>query len=186
MHLPKETHTLVPRTIHVTLYDKRDFVDVIKVIDLKMRRLTYIILLLFSRSVLSDSLRPQGLQHTRLPCPSLSLGVCSNSCPLRWWCHPTIINPFSCLQPFPTPGSFPMSWLFASTGRSIGTSPLASVLPMNIQDWFPLRLTGLISWLSKGLSRVLSSTILQKYQLYGIQPSLWSNSHIHTWLLEKL
>ena len=83
MHLPKETHTLVPRTIHVTLYDKRDFADVIKVKDLEMRRSTYIILLLFSRWVLSDSLRPHGLQHARLPCPSLSLGVCSNSCPLH-------------------------------------------------------------------------------------------------------
>ena len=109
-----------------------------------------ILLLLFRQySVLSSSLWPHGLQHTTLPCPSVSPGVCSNSCPLSQWCHPTIllsVTPFSsCLQSFPASGSFPVSWLFASSGQSIGTSALASVLPMNIQGWFPLGLTGLIS-----------------------------------------
>ena len=120
------------------------------------------------------------------------LSVCSNSCPLSLWCHPTIsssVAPFSsCLQSFPESGSFSMSWLFASDGRSIGASPSASVLPispLNIQGWFPLGLTGLISLQSKGLPRVFSSTTVRKHQFFSIQPSLWSNSHIHTWLLEK-
>ena len=115
------------------------------------------------------------------------LSVCSNSCPLSPWCHPTIsssVAPFSsCLQSFPESGSFSMSWLFASSGQSIGA--LASVLLMNIKDWFPLGLTGLISLQSKGLPRVFSSTTVRKHQFFSIQPSLWSNSHIHTWLLEK-
>ena len=116
----------------------------------------------FSHSVLSDSLRPHGLQHARPPCPSPIPGVCSNSCPLSQWCHPTIsssVIPFSsCSQSFPSSGSFPMSQLFASDGQSIGASAWASILPMNIQDWFPLRLTGLLSLLSKGLSRVFFNT----------------------------
>ena len=103
--------------------------------------------MLFSRSVVSDSLQPHGLQHARLPCPSPSLGVSSNSCPLRWWCYPTISSsavPFSsCLQSFLALGSFKMSWLFTSGRQSIGASASASVLPMNIQDWFPL---GLMVW----------------------------------------
>ena len=123
------------------------------------------------------------------PCPSLSPEVCSNSCPLSLWCYLTIISsaaPFCfCLQSFPASGYFPMSWLFASGGQYIGTSPLASVPPMNIQGWFPLGLIGLISLLSKGLPRVLSSSTVQKHQFFGTQPSLWSTSHIHTWLLEK-
>ena len=98
----------------------------------------------FSRSVLSDSLRPHGLQYARLPCPSPSPGGCSNSCPSSWWCHPTIsfsvIPFFSCLQSFPASGSLLMCQFFTSGGQSIGAS--ASVLPMNIQDWFPLGLTG--------------------------------------------
>ena len=133
------------------------------------------------------TLQPHKLQHSRLPCPSLSPGVCSNSCPLSQWCYLTILSsvaPFSfCPQYFPASESVPMSWLFASGGQSIGAS--ASVLPMNIQDWFPLGLTGLISLQSKGLSRVLSSTTVQKHQFFSAQISLWSNSHIHTWLLEK-
>ena len=145
--------------------------------------------MLFSRSVVSDSLWPHGLQHARLPFASPSPEACSNSYPLSWWCHPTIsssIVPFPyCPQSFPTPRSFPMSWLFPSAGQTIGASASASVLSMNIQDWFPLGLTGLISLLSKGLSRVLSNTIIQKHQFFGSQPSLWSNSHIHTWLLER-
>ena len=111
---------------------------------------TYLFVLLvhFSRSVVSDSLRAHGPQHTRLPCRSPTLGACSNSCPLSRWCYPTIsssVVPFSsCLQSFPATGSFPMSQLFVSGGQSIGTSASASVLPTNIQDWFPLGCTGLI------------------------------------------
>ena len=143
---------------------------------------------LFSRSVMSDCWWPHGLQHSRPPCPSPSPGVCSDSGPLSQWCHPTIsssVTPFSsCLQSFPAPGSFPMSWLFTSGGQCIGASTSASVLPINIQGWFPFGLTSLIL-LSKALSRVFSSTTVQKHQFFGAQPSLWSNSHIHTWLLEK-
>ena len=114
-------------------------------------------LLSFNSKVMSDSLQPHGLQHTRLPCPALSPGVCSTSCPLSQWCHPTIsssVIPFSsCPQSFPASGSYPMSQLFASGGQSIGASASASVLPMDIQGWFPLGLTGLSSLLTKGLSR---------------------------------
>ena len=119
--------------------------------------------------VVSDSLRPHRLQHSRIPCPSLSPGVCSNFCPLSRSCHPTIsssVTPFSfCIQSFPASGSFLMSQLFASGGQSIGAS--ASVLPMNIQGWFPLGLTGLISLLSKGLSKVVSRTTVWKHQFFG-------------------
>ena len=114
--------------------------------------------------------------------------ACSNSCPLSQWCHPTILSsviPFSHLQCFPASGSFPMSQFSASGGQSIGASVSASVLPMNIQDWFPLGLTGLIFLQTKGLSRVFSKITVQKQQFFSSQPSLWSNSHIHTWLLEK-
>ena len=124
--------------------------------------------ILFSCSVVSNSLRPHGLQHARLPCPSPSPKVCSNSCPLSWWCHPTIsssVIPFSCLQSFPASGSFPMSWLFTSGGQSFGASASASVLPVNIQDWYPSEWTGWISLQSKGLSRVLSSTTIQNSAL---------------------
>ena len=105
--------------------------------------------LLFSCLLISDSMWPLGLQHARLPCPSPSPRACSNLCPLSQWCHSTIsssIVPFSsCLQSFPASGSFPMNWLFTSGGQSIGVSASASVLPMNIQDWFPLGWTGWIS-----------------------------------------
>ena len=134
------------------------------------------------------TLRPHGLQQARLPCHSSSPGTFSNSCTLSQWCHPTTsssVVPFSCPQSFPASGSFQMSWLFSSDGHSIGTSASASVLPMNIQDWFPLGWTGWISLQSKGFSRVLSNTTVQKHQSFGAQPSLWSNSHIRTWLLEK-
>ena len=130
-----------------------------------------------------------GLQHTRLPCLSPSPRVCSNSRPLSWWCHPIISSSValfsSCLQPFLASGSFPVSWLLPSGGQSIGASASALVLPMNIQGWFSLELTSLISLLSKGLSRVFSNTTIQKHQLFGAQPSLWSNSHIYTWLLKN-
>ena len=115
--------------------------------------------------------------------------ACSNSCLSSWWCHPTIsssVIPFSsCLQSFPASGSFPKSHFFASGGQSIGASASASVLPMNIQDWFSLGWTGWISLQSKGLSRVFSNTTDQKHQFCSTQLSLWFNSHIHTWLLEK-
>ena len=148
-------------------------------------------LLSSSHEVVSDSLQPYGLQHARLPHPSPSPWVCSYSCLLCWWCHPTIlcsVTPFSsCTQYFPTSiESFLVSRLFASDGQSIGASTSASVLPVNIQGWFPLRLTGLISLLSKELLRVFSSIILRKHQFFGAQPSLRSNSHICTWQLEKL
>ena len=119
----------------------------------------------------------------QVPCPSPFPRGCSNSCPLSQWCHPTILSsvfPFSsCLQSFPTWGSFPVSQFFSSGGQIIGAS--ASVLPMIIQDWFPLGLTGWISLLFKWLSRVFSNTTVQKHQFFGAQLSLWSNSHIHIW-----
>ena len=142
----------------------------------------------FSNSVVSNSLWPCGLQCARPPYQSPTPGVCSNSCPLSRWCRPTIsssVVPFSCLQSFPASGFLPMSQFFASGGQSIGAYASSSVLPMNIQDWFPLGLTGLISLQSKGLSRVFFNTTVQKHQFFSTQLSLWSNSHIHTWLLEK-
>ena len=124
----------------------------------------------FSQSVVSDSLRPHGLQHARPPCPSPTSGTSSNSCPPSQWCHPTIsssVIPFSsCLQSFSTSESSPVSQFFASGGQSIGVSTSASVLPMNIQDWFPLGWTGWISLLSKGLSRVFSNTTVQRHQFF--------------------
>ena len=137
----------------------------------------------FSRSVVSDSLRPHESQHARPPCPSPTPGAYSNSCPLSQWYHPTIsssVVPFSSrLQPFPASGSFPMSQFFASGGQGIGVSASASVLSMNIQDWSPLGWTGWISLQSKGFSRVFSNTTVQKHQFFSAQPSLWSISHIH-------
>ena len=130
----------------------------------------------FSCSVISDSLWPHGLQHTTPPCPSPTPGIYSNSCPLSQWCHPTVsssVVPFSsCLQSFPVSGSFQVSQLFASGGQIIGVSASKSVLPMNIQDWFPLGWTGRISLQSKGSSRVFSNTTLQKHQFFGTQLSL--------------
>ena len=127
----------------------------------------------FSRSVMSDSLQPHGLQHAQSPCPSPTSGVYSNSCPLSQWCHPTIsscVIPFSShLQSFPASGSFQMSQLFASCGQSIGASASASVLQMNIQDWFLLGWTGWISLQSKGFSRVFSNTTVQKHQFFTAQ-----------------
>ena len=123
----------------------------------------------FSRLVVSDSVTP-GWQHARLPCPSPTPQACSNSCPSSQWCHPTIsssVIPFSsCLQFFLASGSFPMIWFFASGGQSIEASASAWVLPMNIQDWFPLGLTALIFLLSKWLSRGISSTMVQRHQFF--------------------
>ena len=127
--------------------------------------------------------------HTRLSCPSPIPGAHSNSCPSTQWYHLKIsssVIPFSsCLQSFPASGSFLMSQLFATGGHSFGASASASVFPMNIQGWFPLGLTDFISFQSKGLSRVSSSTTVQKHQFFSAQLSLWYNTHIHTWLLEK-
>ena len=143
----------------------------------------------FSRPVVSDSLQPHGLLHTRLPCPSPTPGLYPNSCLLSRWCHPTIsssVVPFSsCPQSLPASGSFQMSQLFTSGGHSIGVSASKSVLPMNTQDWSPLGWTGWISLQSKGLSRVFSNTTVQKHQFFSAQLSLYSNSHIHTRTLEK-
>ena len=137
--------------------------------------------LLFSCSVISDSLQPRGLQHARLPCPSLSPGACPSLCPSSQWCHPTISSSlapfFSCPQSFPASGSYPMSRLFTSGGECIGTS--ASVLPMNVQSWFLSRLTGFIFLVPIGLSRVFSSTTIQKHQFSDAQPSLWFNAHLY-------
>ena len=144
----------------------------------------------FSSSVVSDSLLPHRLQHVRLLCPSPTPWAYSNSQSSSQWFHPTISSPVipfsSYLQSFPTSGYLPMSKYFASGGHSIGVSASASVLPMNIQDWFPLGLTGWNSLRSKGLSRVFSNTTVQKHQFFSAQLSLWSNSHMHTWLLENL
>ena len=141
----------------------------------------------FSRSVISDSLQPHGLQHARLSCPSPTLRACSNSYPSSWWYHPTISSSVilfsSCLQCFPASCSFPTSQVFTSGGQSIGVSASESVLLINIHGLFPLGLTATLQ--SKGLSRVLSNTTVQKHQFFGTQLSLCSNSHIHTWLLEK-
>ena len=148
-----------------------------------------LLLLLFSSQVISDFLRPHGLQYTRLPCPSPSPRVFPSSCPLNQWCHSTIsssvIPLFSCLQSFPASGSFPMKRLFTSGGQSIRAS--ASVLPMSIQCWFSLRLTCLISLLSKGLSKVFSSTTVWKHHFFGALPSLrlgsWSTLDLRLDLL---
>ena len=144
---------------------------------------------LFSHSVMSDSLQPHRLQHARLPCPSPTLRACLNSYPLSWWCHPTIstsVIPFSsCLQFFSTTRSVLMNQLFISGGQSSGASASASVLPMNVQDWFPLGLTGFITFQSKGLSRVFSNTTVQKHQFFSAQASSWSSSHNCREVLEK-
>ena len=142
------------------------------------------LLLLFRCSVMSNSLQPHRLQHAEFSCPSTSPWACSNSCPLYQWCKTTILSsviPFSySLQSFPASHFFLMSWLSASGGQSIGVSALALVLLMNIQDWFPVELTSLISLQTKGLSRVFSNTTTQNHQVFSIQPPLsihnyWKN-----------
>ena len=143
----------------------------------------------FSGSVVSYSLWPHESQHARPPCPSPTSGIYPNSCPSSQWCHPAIsssVVPFSsCPQSLLASGSFPMSQLFTRGGQSIGVSALTSVLPMNTQYWSPLGWTGWISLQSKGLSRVFSNTTVQKHQFFSTQLSSPSNSHLHTWLLEK-
>ena len=165
-------YSLIVKRVNSALYDKN---------------MTTHLDLLFSCSVVSDSLWPQGLEHVCLLCPPLSSRVCSDSCPLSQWCYLTISSSatrFSFyLQSFPTSGSFPLSWLFTSGGQSIGASASAWVLLMNIQGWFQPGLTGLIL-LSKGISRVFSSITVWKHQFW-CSAYLWFNPHIHTWLLEK-
>ena len=143
----------------------------------------------FSCSVMSSSLRPHELQHTRPPCPSPTPGVHSDSRPSSQWCHPAIsssVIPFSsCPQSLSASESFPMSQLFAWGGQSTGVSALASFLPKKFQGWSPSEWTGWISLQSKGLSRVSSNTTVQKHQFFSAQPSSQSNSHIHTWPQEK-
>ena len=143
----------------------------------------------FSCSIVSELLQPHELQHARLPCPSPTPKVHSNSYPVSRWCHAAISSSlvpfFSCPQSLPASESFPMSQLFVWGGQSIGVSALASVLPKNTQDWSPLEWTDWISLQSKGLSRVFSNTTVQKHQFFSAQPSSQSNSHIHTWPLEK-
>ena len=143
----------------------------------------------FSHSVVSDSLWPHESQHTRPPCPSPTPGVHSDSCPSSQWCHPAIsssVVPFSsCPQSLPESESFTMSQLFTWDGQTTGVSALSSFLPKNTQGWSPLEWTDWISLPSKGLSRVFSNTAVQKHQFFGTRPSSQSNSHIHTWPLEK-
>ena len=143
----------------------------------------------FSRSVVSDSLWPHEPQHARPPCPSPTPRVYPNPCPSSQWCHPAISSSViafsSCPQSLPASGSFPVSQLFTWGGQSIGVSASTSVLSMNTQDWSPLGWTGWIFLQAKGLSRVFSNTTVQKHQFFGAQPSSQSNSHIHTWPLEK-
>ena len=143
----------------------------------------------FSRSVVSDSLQPHESQHSRPPCPSPTPRVHSNSRLLSQWRHPAISSSVvtfsSCPQSLPKSESFLMSQLFAWGGQSTGVSALASFLPKKSQGWSPSGCTGWISLQSKGLSRVFSNTTVQKHQFFGAQPSSQSNSHIHTWPLEK-
>ena len=144
---------------------------------------------LFSSVQSLSYVRPHDSQHAKPPCPSPSPGVHSNSCLSTWWCHPAIsssVVPFSsCPQSLPASESFPMSRLFTWCVQSIGVLALASVLPMNTQDWSPLGWTGWISLQSKELTRLFSNTTVQKHQFFGTQLSSQSNSHIHTWPLEK-
>ena len=180
---------LVPTSVE-SITDSRSGKEYVKAVYCHPAYLTYIqSSVQFSHSVVSDSLRPHEPQHARPPCPSPTPRVHPNPCPSSRWCHPTIsssVVPFSsCPQSFPASGSFEMSQLFTSGGQSIGVSASISVLPMNTQDWSPLGWTGWISLQSKGLSKVFSNTTVQKYQFFGPQLSSQSNSHIHTWLLEK-
>ena len=158
-------------------------------LSLVQKLLIYFTSVQFSRSIVSDSLRPHEPQHARPPCPLSTPGVHPNPCPSSRLCHPATsssVVPFSsCPQSLPASGSFPMSQLFAWGGQSTGVSASASVLPMNTKDWSPLGWTGWISLQAKGLSRVFSNTTVQKHQFFSAQLSSRSNSHIHTWSLEK-
>ena len=155
----------------------------------KKRGYIYVVVIVVQSLSHFVSLRTHGLQHARLSCLSPSPRACSNPFLLNQWCHPTISSSVAfisfCLQFFPAAGSFLMSQLFASGGQSFRASTSTPVLPMNIQDYFPLRLTDLITLLSREFSGVFSSKTFQKHSFFGAQPSLWSNSHICPWLLEN-
>ena len=147
------------------------------------------LLLLFSHPFMSDSLWHHGLQQARPPCPSLFPEVCSNSCPSHRWCHPAISSSKAlysfCPQSFPSSGTFPMSCLFASDNQNTGASNLASVLPTSLQGWFPLRLMGLISLLSREIPGVSSITTVWRHQFFGVLPYLWSSCHTRMWPLGR-
>ena len=185
-HLFKKESYSTNRQMYIQEQTKNNFLPV----WVKMNPLDSATYFSFSSVTQScPTLWPHGLQNARLPCPSPTPWAYSNSCPSCQWCHPTISS-----SVIPSPPSFnlsqhqgltPLSQFFASGGQSIGVSASASVLLMNIQDWFPLGWTSLIFSLSKRLFRVFSNTTVQKHQFFGTQPSLWSNFHIHMWLLEK-
>ena len=172
----QEKHCSQPPTVLVGLFLRQILLvpHVISIIPFFLpKEIQVCVSLKFSHSVVSNSLQPHGLQHDSLPSPSSAPRACSKSCPLSQWCHPTFsssVVPFSsCLQSFPASGPFPMSDFFTSGGQSIGNSALASVLPMNIQDWFPLGLIGLISLLSKWPSRIFFNITVQNHQFFGAQ-----------------
>ena len=177
---PKEIFTFYQ--FHKWIYDPENIIILYHFREINKKLFIFIMCLYmlssvqFSHSVMSNSLQPHGLLHARHPCPSPTPWACSNSCPSSRWCHSTIsssVFPFSsCLQSFPASGSFPVSQFFTSGAQSIGVLASASVLPMNIQDWFPLGWTGWISLQSEGLSRVFSNTTVQKHQFFGAQLSL--------------
>ena len=173
----------------IFLFSKMSASDCPDVLIYLFLRHTYTHSVQFSRSVMSDSLWPHESQHARPPCPSPTPGVYPNLCPSSRWWHPAIsssVIPFSsCPQSLPASGSFPISWLFTWGGQNTEVSATASVLQMNTQDWSPSGWTGWISLQSKEFSRVFSNTTVQKHQFFSAQLSSHSNSHIHTWLLEK-
>ena len=172
----KTSHGLSTDATQAWCHSAFSIIIILSFTKIKQPGLVFLWVSKFSRSDMSDSLWPHGPQHARPPCSSPIPGVYSNSCPLSQWCHPTIsssvITFSSCLQSFPASASFQMSQFFSSGGQSIGTSASASVLPMNIQDWFPLGWTGWISLQSKGFSRVFSNTTVQKHQFFSAQLSL--------------
>ena len=174
---------------HLYVKTKQNTLHILEVYISNSLKICLKMQLLFSLSVMSYSFWPHESQHARPPCPSPTPGVYPNSCTSSQWCHLAIsssVIPFSsCPQSLPASESFPMSQLFTWDGQSTGVSALASFLPKNTQDWSPSEWTGCISWQSKGLSRVFSTTTVQKHQFFGTQPSSQSNSHIPTWSLEK-
>ena len=177
---------LQAKIFFLNTYPRRNLTEMIKGLPLSMGEFSSV---QFSCSVVSDSLWPHESQHARPPCPSPAPWVESNSRPSSQWCHPVIsssVVPFSsCPQSLPTSESFPKSQFFTWGGQSTGVSASASFLPKKSQGWSPSEWTGWISLQSKGLSRVYSNTTVQKHQFFGAQPSSQSNSHIHTWPLEK-
>ena len=164
-----------PLSLHRSSFSSQNRIQILT-INFTFKEMENLLSVQFNCSVVSDSLWSHGLQHARLPCPSPTPGACSNSGPSSWWCHPTIsssVVPFSSgLQSFPASGSFSVSQFFVSGGHIIRASASASVLPMNIQDWFPLGWTCWIALLSRGLTKVYSNTAVQKHQFFSTQLSL--------------